>query len=175
MPVVCLAATLAVLLFTSFLPAQDAFQGPPQAARGYELFFNTAKPVPCGSCHAMSGKGVPAAPDLKNWARIAPRATAMAITATVTANVVSVEPKGAEAFPGIKASEDAATAKFYDLSANPPALKELPKDTPIKPNAKWKHPPGQEKYTPEELADLVGYIRWAGAKDKKEITPEEVQ
>ena len=41
----------------------------------------------------------------------------------------------------------------------------------VKPNATWKHPPSAEKYSQEQLADLVAYIRWAGAKDKTKISP----
>jgi hypothetical protein len=165
-----------VCVFTAGVAAQETFDGPPQAARGHELFTKTAKPAPCITCHGIGGKGGPVAPDLKMWARLSPRAAAMAITATVTEKVVEVTPKGGTAFPAIKASEDEKNYKFYDLSVMPPALKELPKaDVEVKPNASWKHPPGVEKPTHEELADMVAYIRWAGAKDKTKISPDDMQ
>jgi mono/diheme cytochrome c family protein len=157
--------------------AQETFDGPPQAARGFELFTKTAKPAPCITCHGIGGKGGPVAPDLKMWARLSPRAAAMAITSSVTEKVVVVVPKSGSEFPAIKVSEDEKGYKFYDLSAMPPALKELAKADvdSVKPNATWKHPPAVEKYSHEELADLVAYIRWAGAKDKTKISPDDMQ
>ena len=164
-------------VFVAGVAAQEAFDGPPQAARGHELFTKTAKPAPCITCHGIGGKGGPVAPDLKMWARLSPRAAAMAITATVTEKVVEVQPKGGKAFPAIKASEDDSSAKFYDLSVMPPELKQLQKADveAVRPNTTWKHPPGAEKPTPEQLADLVAYIRWAGAKDRTKISPDDMQ
>jgi mono/diheme cytochrome c family protein len=157
--------------------AQNTFQGPAQAARGHELFVKTAKPQACVTCHALGGEGTAVAPDLKMWSRLPPRAAAMAITSTVTEKVVTVEPKQGPAFPGIKISDDANTVKYYDVSVEPPAIREFPKAEapPVSPNAKWKHPPSREKYSLEQLADLVSFIRWAGAKDGKAIKPEDVE
>jgi hypothetical protein len=89
---------------------------------------------------------------------------------------VTVEAKEG-AFPGIEASKDDKEIRYYDLSKQPPELRSFPlADAPkIKPSTAWKHPPGTEKYTGEQLADIVAFIRWAGAKDKKTVAPEEVE
>ena len=89
-------------MFTAGVAAQEAFDGPPQAARGYELFTKTAKPAPCITCHGIGGKGGVVAPDLKMWSRLSPRAAAMAITSTVTEKVVLVQPKTGAEFPAMK-------------------------------------------------------------------------
>lgn len=164
-----------LFLIPCCLLAQDA-DGPAQARRGRELFFTSAKPQPCATCHVVAGKGTAVGPDLKTWARIPPRAAAMAITASVTEKVISAKPAQGAEFPAMKVSEDATNIQLFDLSANPPAPKTLPKaDVKIGANSTWKHPPGVTRPTPEELADLIAFIRWAGAKDGKPVKPEDVE
>lgn len=171
---VTLMKTLALFLLPFCLLAQD--DGPAQAKRGRALFFETAKPQPCGTCHSVAGKGTAVGPDLKTWARIPPRAAAMAITASVTEKVVSAKPANGPEFPAMKVSEDATNVQLFDLSATPPAPRTLPKaEVKLGPNSTWRHPPGVTKPTPEELADLIAYIRWAGAKDARGVKPDDVE
>jgi len=171
---------LAVMVPGCFLftfPAQNASDTPAQAARGEELFFQTAKPSACGMCHSLGGKGTLVGPDLMRWGSVAPRATAMAITSTITVDVVWVEPKAGAAFPAMKVSEEGGNTQFYDLGKMPPALLKLAaaEVRAVKPNVTWKHPPSEVKYTPEQMADIIAFIRWAGAKDPKGVKPEDVQ
>lgn len=171
---------LAVMVPACFLfnvAAQNASDIPAQAARGEELFFQSAKPSACGMCHSLGGKGTAVGPDLMRWGRVAPRATAMAITSTITVDVVWVEPKAGDAFPAMKVSEEGGNTQFYDLGKMPPALLKLAAEEvrAVKPNATWKHPPSQAKHTPEQIADIIAFIRWAGAKDTKGVKPEDVQ
>jgi mono/diheme cytochrome c family protein len=157
--------------------AQNAPDTPAQAARGEELFFQSVKPSACGMCHSLGGKGTAVGPDLTRWGRVAPRATAMAITSTITVDVVWVEPKAGVAFPAMKLSEEGGITQFYDLGKMPPALLKLAaaEVRAVKPNVTWKHPPSLVKHTPEEIADMIAFIRWAGAKDSKGVKPEDIQ
>ncbi len=157
--------------------AQNPSDVPAQAARGEELFFQSAKPTACGVCHSLAGKGTAVGPDLTRWGRVGPRATAMAITSTITIDVVWVESKGGAAFPAMKVSEEGGSTQFYDVGKIPPALVKLAaaEIRAVKPNATWKHPPSQVKHPPEEMADVIAFIRWAGAKDTKGVKPEDVQ
>jgi|SRR4051794_16609426 mono/diheme cytochrome c family protein len=171
---------LAVMVPWCFLPnvaAQSVSNTPAQAVRGEELFFQSAKPWACGTCHSLGGKGTAVGPDLMRWGRLNPRATAMAITSTITVDVVWVEPKAGAAFPAFKVSEEGGNTQFYDLGKEPPALLKLgaAEVRAVKPNATWKHPPSQAKHTPEQIADMIAFIRWAGAKDTKGVKPEDVQ
>ena len=45
----------------------------------------------------------------------------------------------------------------------------------MSPNSSWKHPPSARKYTPEEIADLIAYIRFAGANNRQAVSPDDVQ
>ena len=171
---------LAVMVPGCFLfhvAAQNATDTPAQAARGEELFFQSANSSACGMCHSLGGKGTAVGPDLTRWGRVAPRATAMAITSTITVDVLWVEPKAGAAFPAMKASEEGGNTQFYDLGKMPPALQKLAATEvrAVKPNVTWKHPPSLVKHTPEEIADMIAFIRWAGAKDSKGVKPEDIQ
>jgi mono/diheme cytochrome c family protein len=42
-------------------------------------------------------------------------------------------------------------------------------------NNNWTHPPAKAKYTPEELADLIAYIRFAGANNRQTVSPDDVK
>ena len=58
---------LAVMVTGGFLfnvAAQNAPDTPAQAARGEELFFQSVKPIACGMCHSLGGKGTAVGPDL---------------------------------------------------------------------------------------------------------------
>ena len=166
---------IAALLLAAWTPAGAQTGVPAQAARGQEMFFKTAKPRACATCHALAGQGTAVGPDLQMWARLPARATATAITTKLTDKVVEVRPKQGEAFPAMKISEDEKLVIVFDLGTM--TKRELARADigEIGSNTKWKHPPGQEEYTADQLADLVGFIRWAGAKDRKPVAPEDVQ
>jgi hypothetical protein len=170
-------AVMAPGCFLFTFPAQNASDTPAQAARGEELFFQSAKPSACGMCHSLGGKGTAVGPDLMRWGSVAPRATAMAIASTITVDVVWVEPKAGAAFPAMKVSEEGGNTQFYDLGKTPPALLKLAAGQvrAVKPNVTWKHPPSEVKHTSEQMSDIIAFIRWAGAKDPKGVKPEDVQ
>jgi len=160
----------------SFLLTASAQNPPAQAARGQALFFETAKPAPCGTCHSLDSKGTAVGPDLSRWARIAPRAVSMAVKATVTENVITVKSGKNPDFPAIKGKDEGDKVTLFDLSQTPPATLTLTKaEYSARPNASWKHPPAQTKIADQDLADIVAYIRWVGFKDTKGVKVEDVE
>jgi putative heme-binding domain-containing protein len=166
---------MAALVLAVAAPAGAQTDVPAQAARGQEMFFKTAKPRACANCHALAGQGTAVGPDLKMWARFPPRATATAIMAKLTDKVVDVRPKQGDAFPALKIDENDKAVTVFDLAAMQRREIARADVNEIGANTKWKHPPGQEEYTAEQLADLVAFIRWAGAKDRKPVAPDDVQ
>jgi len=157
--------------------AQDTFTGPPQAKRGYDLFFQSTKGQPCGACHAMSGKGTAVGPDLKVISRLPARGFVAAILATRTQYVVSAAPVSGDAFPAMKVKADDKVVELYDLSKTPPELRKLEKAEikSMTDNSTWKHPPAGAGYTNEELADIIAYIKYAGYKSTSVIKPEDLE
>ncbi len=39
----------------------------------------------------------------------------------------------------------------------------------------WRHPPALVDYNAQELADIIGFLRWAATGSQKEIKPSEVE
>jgi mono/diheme cytochrome c family protein len=144
-----------------------------QIERGEALFNDTANG--CVSCHALKGKGTPAGPDLKGVAHLTPPGIAMAIRSTVTQYVQIAKVKGGETFPSMTGTASGDTLELYDLSKNPPvAMKVAKSDLSFSPNNNWKHPPGARKYTKQQMADLVAYIRFAGANNRGPVDPDDI-
>jgi len=146
----------------------------PQIQRGQDLFFAEKG---CGTCHVLKGKGTAVGPDLKVLGRVGVRALVTAIRASRTEYVQTIKLKSGDTFPGMKKSEDATTAEYYDLSKMPPELRKFaPGDIASKTdNSTWKHPPAEGGYTNEQMADIVAYVRWATAGEKKAVDPGDVE
>jgi mono/diheme cytochrome c family protein len=159
--------TWAVLLFL----AQAA--APTQIERGEALFTDAARG--CAACHALKGKGTAVGPDLKDLSRLSPKGLAMAVRSTVTQYVQIVKLKSGESFPAMPPKDNAT--EVHDLSKMPPvAYKATKADiASMAANNNWTHPPAKAKYTNEELADLIAFIRFAGANNRQPVSPDDVK
>ncbi len=96
----------------------------------------------------------------------------MGIRSTVTQYVVIVKLKSGRSFPAMPPKAD----PVYDLSKMPPEAVSTAADgvASTAPNAEWKHPPSQQKLSPQELADLVAYVRYAGANVRQKVDPDDM-
>jgi len=148
-----------------------------QAVRGQAIFLDPNAVVQCGSCHSLAGKGKAVGPDLSRLARLSPPAIAMGIRATLTEYVQTVKLKAGGEFPGMPAAKDAGSLQFYDLSANPPALRKFDANEVVshRENTKWKHPPSTAGLSAQQMADVIAYIKWASYGDTKAVSPDDVQ
>lgn len=145
---------------------------PEQAKRGKELFhLKSATGYACSTCHALDNQGTAIGPDLRNMARLHPRAVVMGILATRTQYVQEVTTKTGRTMPVIKSGD-----LFFDLSKNPPEKIELrPSDwSGARDNANWKHPPESRGLTRDQLADLIAYLRYATNGDTKGVDPKDL-
>ena len=145
-----------------------------QIERGEALFIDSA--LGCGNCHALKGKGTAVGPDLKGIARLSPAGIVMAVRSTVTQYVQIVKLKSGESFPAFPPAPG-DQVKIYDLSKTPPELHEVAKAdiSSMSANAGWKHPPSTRKYTNEQMADIIAYLRYAGANIRTPVDPADVQ
>ena len=160
------------MIWLALLLAQSAV--PTQIDRGEALFSDAARG--CGSCHSLKGKGTAVGPDLKEVSRLSPRGIATAIRSTATQYVQVVKLKSGQSFPSMPLKEGASEG-VYDLSKMPPELHKVTQAeiASTSPNSAWKHPPSGRTYTPEELADLIAYIRFAGANNRQPVSPDDVR
>jgi mono/diheme cytochrome c family protein len=163
------------MLWLILLLAQPASATQQQIDRGQAQFADAK--TGCASCHLLKGIGTAVGPDLKGMARLSPQAIAMAVHSSATQYVQVVKLKSGETFPAMPGADDGKTVQHYDLSKTPPEVRKIDKAdiASMKSNELWKHPPMVTKPTAEVLADIVAYIRYAGAGIKKEVTAEEVQ
>jgi len=149
---------------------------PAQAARGQAFFLDETNPKHCGTCHSVAKQGNAVGPDISKLARLNPRAILMAIRATRTEYVQTVKLKNGTEFPGMPVAQDATTAQYYDLSVTPPVLRKLDRGeiASTGDNSVWKHPPESAGYTPQQLADVIAFIKWASYGDTKGVNIDDV-
>lgn len=163
----------AILAAAGILTAQP----PPQAQRGKELFLKSPKGVACGTCHTIEGVGAAVGPDLKQLsAVVGSHGLVKTIQMQSTAYVQQVK-TAAETFPGIQKQKQGEELEIWDLSKSPPELRKFAsKDvTSMTGDHKWKHPPTEAGYTSQELADIIGYLKFAATGSRKEIKIEDVE
>ena len=148
-----------------------------QVQRGKELFLHSSKGVACGTCHEIGGVGTQIGPDLKKLASVVgPRGLVSTIQMSMTAYVQEYKIKDLGTFPGIQ-KEGSSGTQVYDLSKNPPELHDVKAGdiTSQKQNEKWKHPPATAGYSSQELADLIGWLKWAATGSVKEVKASEIE
>jgi putative heme-binding domain-containing protein len=161
------------MFWIALLLAQAAV--PSQTERGEALFFDAQKG--CGTCHALKGKGTAVGPDLNGIGKLPPAAIVMAARSTVTQYVQVVKLKSKETFPAMTGAKDATSITLFDLSKMPPVKKVVaPGDiTSAAGNDVWKHPPAAANISPEQLADIVAYIKFASTGSRKAVDPADAR
>lgn len=159
------------LLFTgTALLASDVPSA--QTERGRQWFLSSPKGTACATCHSLEGNGNDVGPDLTRLASvIGPRGLVMTIQMTMTAYVQQIELRNGRSFPGIQKSKEGDLLHIYDLSKTPAVLLNLKSGdvASMKPNKKWTHPPTSAGYTPEELADIIGYLKFVSTGVAKDV------
>jgi hypothetical protein len=169
----------ALVLIISFyaLSGQDKRSLPAQVQRGQDLFLNSSKGLPCGNCHSLGGVGTAVGPDLKTLgSAVGPHGLVMAMHMTMTAYVQEVTLASGITYAGMPKGKQGDQMEIWDLSQTPPVLRKLSSKEVVsmKGNTTWKHPPATVEYTTHELADLVGFVKWASTGSSKVIKPADV-
>ena len=171
--------SIACGLLLSLQLATAADKGPPpaQAQRGRELFTKSPKGTACGQCHSMAGLGRAVGPDLTTLAStVGPKGLTMTFKMTVYAYVKDYN-LAQEVFPGIEKRRLIDDLEIWDLSQHPPALRKLAAKQILsaRQTRTWKHPPASAGYTPQEFADLIGFLKWAATGATTEIKPSDIE
>ena len=159
------------LLSGSVMLAGDASNA--QTERGQQWFLHSSKGLACATCHSLEGNGNAVGPDLTRLAGIiGPRGLAMTIQMTLTAYVQQIDLQNGRSFAGIQKQKVGDVLEIYDLSKTPAVLLKLKSAevASIKNNTKWSHPPASAGYTPQELADIIAYLKFVATGVAKEVT-----
>jgi mono/diheme cytochrome c family protein len=165
------------VLSVQVLPAQEKEPPTAQTKRGRDLFLKSQKGTPCATCHMMAGIGTAVGPNLANLTALAtPRGVIAAMQMTITENVQRVKTANGT-FPGIQKQKQGDEFEIWDLGQTPPVLRKLTSKeiTSIDRDQQWKHPPASADYTSQELADIVGFLRWATNGTQKEIKASDIE
>jgi mono/diheme cytochrome c family protein len=170
------AAVVVTLALSSGI-AQNKRPAPAQAQRGRELFLKSPKGTACATCHTMDGVGTAIGPDLSRMASVAsPHVMVATIRMTMTNEVQLVKTADLK-FPGILKQKQGDDIEIWDLSKMPPVLHKLTSKqiTSMERDTVWRHPPALADYSAQELADIIGFLRWASNGSQKEIKAAEVE
>ena len=125
----------------------------------------------------MAGVGTAVGPDLAKMASMAtPRGLVAVMQMESTTNVQEVK-TAAGTFPGIQKQKQGDEFEIWDLSQTPPVLRKLPsKDiVSMTRDQHWKHPPATAEYSSQELADIVGFLKWAATGSQREIKVADIE
>jgi putative heme-binding domain-containing protein len=164
-----------LFLSGSALLAGDATS---QIDRGRQWFLMSSKGLACATCHSLEGHGTAVGPDLTRLASvIGPRGLVTTIQMTITAYVQQITLANGRSFPGIQKQKEGDALEIYDLSKTPAVLLTLKSRdvASMKSNSNWTHPPTSAGYTPEELADIIAYLKFISTSVAKEVTVNELR
>jgi len=148
-----------------------------QIQRGHDLFIKSPKGVACATCHNLGGEGTAIGPDLTTMGSMGtPHVIVLTMRMTMTNYVQSFKTVHAGTFPGMLKEKQKDETEIWDLSQMPPVLRKLPNSeiVSVVRDQTWKHPPASVDYTPQELADLISFLRWAATGSVKEVKASEV-
>ncbi len=161
---------------------QSAGQNKPETSsqvdRGRKLFEKSHKSLPCATCHSLDGIGREVAPDLRRLgAIVTPSDLMRTINMQRTVFVQEVRTSKGMVFPGIQRSIKGDMMSIWDLGLTPPMLRELKSAEVVsmRENVKWGHPPAEADYSAQELADIIGFIKFAASGQHREVTPADLK
>jgi hypothetical protein len=125
----------------------------------------------------MAGLGTAVGPDLTKMTSLATArglVSMMQMESTTNVQEVTV---AAGAFPGIQKQKQGEEFEIWDLSQAPPVLRKLTSKEIVSMtrDQRWKHPPTTAGYTSQELADIIGFLRWATNGSQKEIKAADIE
>ncbi len=156
--------------------AQDKAAPTAQIERGRLLFTTVNRGVACKTCHELQGVGRAVGPDLTNMASYGSvHGIVMTMHMSMTEHVYQIRTVAGR-FPGILKQKFGDRYEYYDLSQNPPVLRTLfaKEIVSTERDEKWRHPPAAANYTPQELADLIAYLKFAATGSQQEIHAAEI-
>jgi len=172
-----LIALLAGALVIPAALAEEKQPPTPQTQRGRELFLKSPKGTACATCHFINGAGTAIGPDLTRLASLATVHSMVAtIKMTMTNEVQRVKTADAS-FPAMVKLNKDDNVEVWDLSKMPPVLRKFSSKqiTSMERDTVWQHPPALADYNSQELADVIGFLRWAATGSQKEIKPADVE
>lgn len=148
----------------------------PQIERGREFFTNAKKGVACKTCHQLGGIGTAIGPDLTNMASNGSvHSIVLTMHMTMTEHVYRVK-TAVNSFPGILKQKYGDRIEYYDLSQIPPVVRTLTSRQIVSAERddKWRHPPALAHYSPQELADIIAFLKFESTGSQQQIVAADI-
>ena len=146
--------------------AAAAVSLPPEAERGRALFFDSTRDTPCSSCHELDERGSAVGPDLRGAGRMTPDEIAAALRGERPGHLVTIRTTDGEVLTAVMVTENGPFVKLYDLTAALPVLRTLEQSQirSREPVSTWSHNAYLQGIGAQEMADLIGYLRWMATR-----------
>jgi hypothetical protein len=169
---IVLAGSLTLLLRSAEKPEISA-----QIDRGHQLFLASPKGVACATCHFIDGEGRAVGPNLLRLASVvSPRGLMKTIEMTRTVYVQEFRTTDGRTFPAIQTGIADNMVMVWDLTRVPPVPTNLSLGdiVSVRENKTWRHPPASAGYTQQELADIIGFLKYEATGEQREILPDDL-
>lgn len=173
---ITLYGTFAISAIAIGLIAADKGALTAQEQRGSEIFLHSAKGTACATCHRLAELGTAVGPDLAVLTSVATVHSMVATIRMTMTNTVLLVKTSNGSFPAVLKQKQGDDSEFWDLSQTPPVLRKLASKEILSSerDTKWQHPPAKAGYTPDELADVISFLRWASTGSQKDVTVSDV-
>jgi mono/diheme cytochrome c family protein len=154
-----------VVAVSSYIKALNGIVLPPstnalraltgEAGRGRDFFFDATKELGgCSNCHAVSGRGVAVAPEIKDLPSDTVGLRNLATPRLRTAQVSD------ETFPAIVVTELKSETRLFDLTTVPPVLRTFsPSSVKLREGSTWQHSSAVGAYSNQELELVLAFLR----------------
>ncbi|HEU0120097.1 MAG TPA: c-type cytochrome [Bryobacteraceae bacterium] len=150
----------------SAVPAEKSAEAPEEHRQGRDLFFDAAKEARCAVCHRLDGFGASIGPDVTKVTAIAVSDAVQVLRYGRPRTVRTIILHDGDRFPGIVLDRTSAASRIFDLTSNPPVLRNLlaSEIQSIQRQTNWRHGSAVRGYAPEELQAIWDYIRFVAGK-----------
>ncbi|MFN0100943.1 MAG: c-type cytochrome [Bryobacteraceae bacterium] len=139
---------------------------PDEHRQGHDLFFDLTRESRCSVCHRLNGFGAAVGPDITKVAAIKVTDGPQVLKYGRPRSIRTVVTKDGEKFAGAIVERNASITRVYDLTSNPPVLRNLLNTDvqAIQRQSNWRHGNVVRGYSVEDLQSIWNYVRFVAGK-----------
>lgn len=145
------------------------FEGPEEASRGRDLFFDATREARCGTCHEAGGRGLPIGPDLLELGDGLHAELVGRTRSRRSSHVLRAKLTDGQNFAALRVAQEEDRVRLYDLTTIPPVLRTFLSDEieSLVSDGSWEHTAVAAEYSDGELGAIVRYLDWLKARDSQ--------
>ena len=145
------------------------FDGPKEASRGRDLFFDATREARCGTCHEAGGRGIPVGPDLLALGDALPATLVGKTRSRGSLHVLRARLTDGQSFATLQVAQEDEQVKLYDLTTIPPVLRTFLSEEiqSLAQDGSWEHRTVAAEYSDDELGAVVHYLDWLNTRNSE--------